>query len=95
MNAFVDAYFLVFNLETLLVIAASAIFGLFVGALPGLTATMATALLVPLTFYMSPIPAIAAIISSNRNGNHSWRFARDLASYSWNASIRSLCRGFL
>jgi TctA family transporter len=64
MNAFVDAYFLVFNLETLLVIAASAIFGLFVGALPGLTATMATALLVPLTFYMSPIPAIAAIISS-------------------------------
>lgn len=64
MNAFIDAYFLVFNLETLLVIAASAIFGLFVGALPGLTATMATALLVPLTFYMSPIPAIAAIISS-------------------------------
>lgn len=64
MNAFIDAYFLVFNLETLLVIVASSIFGLFVGALPGLTATMATALLVPLTFYMSPIPAIAAIISS-------------------------------
>lgn len=64
MNAFIDAYFLVFNLETLLVIAASSVFGLFVGALPGLTATMATALLVPLTFYMSPIPAIAAIIAS-------------------------------
>lgn len=64
MNAFVEALSLVFNIETLLVILASAIFGLFVGALPGLTATMATALLVPLTFYMAPIPAIAAIIAS-------------------------------
>lgn len=64
MNAFVEALSLVFNVETLLVILASAIFGLFVGALPGLTATMATALLVPLTFYMAPIPAIAAIIAS-------------------------------
>lgn len=64
MNAFLDAFFLVFNAPTLLVILASAVFGLFVGALPGLTATMATALLVPLTFYMDPIPAIAAIISS-------------------------------
>lgn len=64
MNAFVEAFLLVFNIETLLVITASAIFGLFVGALPGLTATMATALLVPLTFYMAPIPAIAAIIAS-------------------------------
>ncbi|KKB12413.1 C4-dicarboxylate ABC transporter permease [Devosia geojensis] len=63
MDAFVTALGLVFNLETLLVIVASAIFGLFVGALPGLTATMATALLVPVTFYMAPIPAIAAIIS--------------------------------
>lgn len=63
MDAFIQAAGLVFNAETLLVILASAGFGLFVGALPGLTATMATALLVPVTFYMAPIPAIAAIIS--------------------------------
>ncbi len=63
MDAFRLAIDLVFNVETLSVIVASAVFGLFVGALPGLTATMATALLVPITFYMSPIPAIAAIIS--------------------------------
>ena len=63
MDAFLQAVGMVFNFETLLVIVASAIFGLFVGALPGLTATMATALLVPVTFYMAPIPAIAAIIS--------------------------------
>ncbi len=63
MDAFLLAIGLVFNVETLLVILAASIFGLFVGALPGLTATMATALLVPVTFYMAPIPAIAAIIS--------------------------------
>ena len=40
------------------------LFGLFVGAVPGLTATMATALLVPVTFFMAPIPAIAAIVSA-------------------------------
>lgn len=64
MDAILTGLNLVFTPETLIVILLSSIFGLFVGALPGLTATMATALLVPLTFYMPPIPAIAAIISS-------------------------------
>ncbi len=54
---------LVFSPYTIAVIILSSFFGIFVGAIPGLTATMATALLVPLTFYMDPIPAIAAIIS--------------------------------
>ncbi len=31
---------------------------------PGLTATMATALLVPVTFFMEPIPAIATIVTA-------------------------------
>ena len=63
MEAFALAAGLVFNFETLVTIFLAAVFGLFVGAIPGLTATMATALLVPITFYMAPIPAIAAIIS--------------------------------
>ena len=46
------------------VILGSAMFGLFVGAVPGLTATMATALLGPVTFFMAPIPAIAAIVTA-------------------------------
>jgi putative tricarboxylic transport membrane protein len=45
------------------VIAMAAVYGLFVGAIPGLTATMATALLVPITFYMEPVPALAAIVT--------------------------------
>lgn len=39
-------------------------FGMFVGAIPGLTATMATALLVPVTFFMAPIPALGAIVAA-------------------------------
>ena len=54
---------IVFQPYTLTVILAASAFGLFVGAIPGLTATMATALLVPITFYMAPVPAIAAIVS--------------------------------
>ena len=45
------------------VILISAVYGLFVGAIPGLTATMATALLVPVTFFMDPVPALAAIVT--------------------------------
>jgi putative tricarboxylic transport membrane protein len=59
-----QAFALVFDWYVLWVIFASAVFGLFVGAVPGLTATMATALLVPVTFFMPPVPAIASIVTA-------------------------------
>ncbi|MCK0752666.1 tripartite tricarboxylate transporter permease [Chromohalobacter japonicus] len=65
MDAFLQGLALVFNFQTLLVIFGAAIFGVFVGAVPGLTATMAVALLVPITFYMDPTPAIAAIVTTS------------------------------
>ena len=49
----------------LLAILLASIYGLVVGSLPGLSATMATALLVPVTFYLSPIAAVATIISAS------------------------------
>ncbi len=58
------AFGLVFEPYVLIVILCSAVFGLVVGAIPGLTATMATALLVPITFFMPPVPAIAAIVTA-------------------------------
>ncbi len=58
------AFALVFDPYVLVVILASAFYGLFIGAIPGLTATMATALLVPVTFFMPPIPAVAAIVTA-------------------------------
>jgi len=54
----------VFDPYVLWVILCSAAFGLFVGAVPGLTATMATALLVPVTFFMPPVPAVASIVTA-------------------------------
>jgi len=63
-GALAQAFTSVFEPTTLLVMVLAALFGLFVGAVPGLTATMATALLVPVTFFMAPIPAIAAIVTA-------------------------------
>ena len=47
----------------MLTIAICSVYGLFVGAVPGLTATMAAALLVPFTFFMDPLPALVAIVT--------------------------------
>jgi len=64
MGAWEQAVALVFQPYNIFVMLAASLFGLFVGAVPGLTATMATALLVPITFFMEPIPAIAAIVTA-------------------------------
>jgi len=63
-DVFLQALGLVLDPYVLVVIFFSALFGLFVGCIPGLTATMATALLVPLTFFMPPVPAVAAIVTA-------------------------------
>src|ERR1043165_5330385 len=55
---------MVFEPYNIFVMLAASLFGLVVGAVPGLTATMATALLVPVTFFMPPVPAIAAIVTA-------------------------------
>jgi TctA family transporter len=62
--AFVEALRLVSDPYVLWVCFASAVFGIFVGSMPGLTATMATALLVPITFFMPPVPALGAIVTA-------------------------------
>jgi TctA family transporter len=63
-TAIEQAFSMVFDPYTLMVMVIAALYGLFVGAVPGLTATMATALLVPVTFFMPPIPAIAAMVTA-------------------------------
>jgi len=64
MGAVSAAFGLIADPNVLLVILGSAVFGILVGAIPGLTATMATALLVPVTFFMPPVPALAAIVTT-------------------------------
>jgi putative tricarboxylic transport membrane protein len=65
MSTLLEALQLVLQADVLLAILAASIYGLVVGSLPGLTATMATALLVPVTFYLSPIAAVATIIAAS------------------------------
>jgi putative tricarboxylic transport membrane protein len=64
MSAVAQAFSMVFEPYTIMVMVIASLYGLFVGAVPGLTATMATALLVPVTFFMAPIPAIAAMVTA-------------------------------
>ena len=63
MDTVLQGLSLLINFKVILVIVLSAIYGLFVGAVPGLTATMAAALLIPFTFYMDPVPALVSIVT--------------------------------
>ena len=62
-DSFVTAVGLFTSPTLWLVIAICSVYGLFVGAIPGLTATMAAALLVPFTFFMDPLSSLVAIVT--------------------------------
>lgn len=64
MDALLEAFALVFRLEILVVILGACVFGIFAGAMPGISATVAVALLVPITFFMEPVAALAAIATA-------------------------------
>ncbi|HWQ17535.1 MAG TPA: tripartite tricarboxylate transporter permease [Sulfolobales archaeon] len=49
--------------HVLLAMFLAMFFGVFVGAMPGLTATMATALLIPFTYFMDPLTGLSMIIA--------------------------------
>ena len=42
--------------------------GIILGAIPGLTATMAIALIIPLTFYMDPVQSLTMLIGAYNGG---------------------------
>jgi TctA family transporter len=54
--------FTVLKPDVLFPLLMSMFFGIFVGAIPGLTATMAVALIIPLTYYMKPIAGLAMVL---------------------------------
>jgi TctA family transporter len=63
MDAIEAGIAMVMRWDVILTILAASAFGMVVGAIPGLTATMAIALLVPITFFMEPLPAVGAMIA--------------------------------
>jgi len=54
--------FTVLKPDVLFPLLLSMFFGIFVGAIPGLTATMAVALIIPLTYYMKPTAGLAMVL---------------------------------
>lgn len=65
---FLSSFSTLFELQTLLLMALGVAVGLIFGALPGLSATMAVALLLPLTFAMEPNTGIAMLVGTYIGG---------------------------
>lgn len=61
LNGVLAALPLVFSLEVMLAMILGTIIGIAIGALPGLSATMGIAVLIPVTFSMSPLTALGMI----------------------------------
>src|SRR5690606_21627601 len=49
--------------QVVLIMLAAAVYGLTVGAIPGLTATMGVALVIPIAFFLDPVPALAGVMT--------------------------------
>lgn len=59
----INALELVLDPTVLIVCVLSGMLGIVIGSLPGLTATLGAALVIPFTFFLDPVPAIASIIT--------------------------------
>ncbi len=56
------------SIDNFMAIAAGVLIGVVVGAIPGLTATMAVALALPFTFSMEPVTAILLLVGIYKGG---------------------------
>lgn len=63
LNNIVQAMHIVFQPQVMLVMLASSVYGIVIGAIPGLTAVMAVSLIMPIAIFLDPVPALAAIIA--------------------------------
>lgn len=64
----VSAFGIFFQMQNLLSILLGVSLGMLMGAIPGLTATMAIALMIPLTFFMSPVASISMLVGAYKGG---------------------------
>ncbi len=61
---------LFFTFQNLLVVAAGLFIGITIGAIPGLNVPMTVALLLPITFYMSPVAGISLLLGVYKGGTY-------------------------
>ncbi|HEA64707.1 MAG TPA: C4-dicarboxylate ABC transporter permease, partial [Candidatus Aminicenantes bacterium] len=59
---------LMLTLGNLLAVIAGVSFGVFMGSVPGLTATMGIALIIPMTYSLDPITAFAILLGAYKGG---------------------------
>ncbi len=62
-DSIIQAFGMVFKPDVLLIMCASSVYGIIIGAIPGLTAVMAVSLIMPIAIFLEPVPALAAIIA--------------------------------
>src|SRR5688572_32160678 len=85
MEAFAGGMALLLDPKILLVVFAGTLLGIVVGALPGISGSTTTALLLPFTITMGPVPAIAflgAIYCAANFGGRSEEHTSELQSQS-------------
>ena len=58
----------ILTVKTLLLILGGTAFGILIGAIPGLTVNLAVAVMIPVTFYLAPVEAMAFLISIYKSG---------------------------
>lgn len=63
MGSLVQGFVIIFQLETLLILAGGTIMGVLLGAMPGISTSMAIVLAMTFTYQMTPIQAIAFLVS--------------------------------
>ena len=92
----IDGFIFLFaNPVAILFVALAALIGMVVGALPGLTAAAAIAMLMPLTFYLDPLTALAFLYVIGKSG----RFGGSIAAILFNtpgtaASAATMAEGY-
>ena len=62
-----------FTLTNIIYISLGICLGIFVGAIPGLGHPIAVAIAVPMTFYLSPLTAIAFLVGIQKGGTYDKR----------------------
>jgi putative tricarboxylic transport membrane protein len=67
-EAFLQGFHLLLRVDTYVYIAFGVAIGIFVGAMPGLTTTLAVALLLPITFKLDPMVGIPFLIGVTKGG---------------------------
>lgn len=70
MSNFLSIVAATFSGKALLMIVGGTVFGMIMGAIPGLTGTLAVAIVIPLTFYLTPVEAMALLLAIYKSSTY-------------------------